>query len=176
MQNSQKQRVSWKVDRALSVAIAQEDFPAQYLPAVEKALAIWAQDLGAQSFQFYGPLPASQIGDMDIKIYWSTDWDDENRREQARTLIKWRGSSIYSASIYINDRHHNFFLDSPQFGRVDLVALMVHELGHAFGLAHIEEDSVMLPELASNFAGRRKPTDTDLVNLSCEYNLVTENL
>lgn len=168
--NSQQQRVSWKTSEKLKVGVREGIYDADYVRAIEQALINWEETLGYELFDFYGILPESEIGEMDIKILWIYEWEDDLSREQARTLIKWRGNNIYTASIGINEDDHNFFVDKARYGRVDLVALLVHEIGHALGLAHVdEEESVMYPELATNFDERRKPTNQDLAAITCEY-------
>ncbi|MEC9282635.1 MAG: matrixin family metalloprotease [Bdellovibrionota bacterium] len=168
--NSQQQRVSWKTSQKLKVGVREGIYDADYVRAIEQALLNWENALGYELFDFYGILPESQMGDMDIKILWIYDWEDDLSREQARTLIKWRGNNIYTASIGINEDDHNFFVDKARYGRVDLVALIVHEVGHALGLAHVDDvSSVMYPELATNFDERREPTEEDLAAITCEY-------
>lgn len=169
VQNSQGQRVSWNTEKLITVGVEANIADEEYLRAIESSLQIWEESLGYQVFDYLGVVSDELAGELDIRIFWEYDWDDNNSREQAKTLIKWRGDTIYSATIGVNEEHHNFFIDSPERRKVDLVALMVHEVGHALGLAHTHEHSVMQPELSTNYDGRRFPTENDFSAISCEY-------
>lgn len=168
--NSQQQRVSWKTDQLLTIGVQEGYGSEENLDGVIQAIQIWEEELGYELFNYVGVVTAEEAGDLDIKIMWVYDWDDESKSEQAKTLIKWRGDNIYSATIGVNAEHHKFFVSSREFKKVDLVALQVHEIGHALGLAHTHDhQSVMLPELATNYDQRRIPTDYDNASISCEY-------
>jgi len=77
----------------------------------------------------------------------------EDHDEQARTSISYRGDYIYEADILIDASESFFYGSSYGYSLVDIsrkvsfLSLMVHELGHAFGLWHIvlsdAEDYIM---------------------------------
>ena len=97
-----------------------------------------------------------------------------NLLEQGRTANRWRGGSLQEADVYING-NFNFFSEGPGEDRkilpeqLDLVSLLVHEIGHALGLNHNGDSrSVMYPSLGSGIK-RQTPLLTDFQNLTCEY-------
>ncbi|MFK8137160.1 MAG: matrixin family metalloprotease [Bdellovibrionales bacterium] len=176
VQNAQEQRVSWKKSELITVAIHESVPDEESISAVVEALEIWEESTGYEIFEFVDVQAEEDIGNYDIRIYWNNDWEDNRQLEQARTLIKWRGNNIYSAVIGVNAEHNSFFTGTfAESGKVDLVALMVHEIGHALGLNHVHDtNSVMEPSLATGFAERRKPFLEDLESMSCEYSVSDE--
>lgn len=168
--NSQGQRVSW-AKKKVTVGLHTSAGDADTIYALEEALLIWEQMTGLDLFEYVGVLSQDEINKADIKIYWRKDvWEESKKMEQARTLIQWRGAEIYNAVMGINDKDYDFFVHEKVFGKVDLVAIFVHELGHALGLDHIiEPNSVMQPQLAKNVDDRRIPQPGDIESLQHEY-------
>jgi len=69
-------------------------------------------------------------------LYWNTNnqYKDLNPSEQARTSLHWRGDEILEANIYF----------SPNFEEYDFRSLFRHELSHALGFKHVEDQSSLM--------------------------------
>ena len=93
---------------------------------------------------------------------------------RARASISFRGDYIYEADVLIDVSEAFYFEDEAlpaSSGRIQFKSLIIHELGHVLGLAHVEEggtNSVMFPKLQF---GQLRPTLTPLVNASGEKQL-----
>lgn len=176
VQNSQVQRVSWKGHLPISIWI-HESVPAQFHPAVMRAMARWEYAIGRPVFKL-GGIQKGEIAtqrDNQNTIYWMNTWSAGKTAEQARTTIFWTDATIDEADIFVNasligeQQVFDFSATDPSSSQVDFESLTLHELGHVLGLAHnTGERSVMNPNLASGLE-RRNVQGTDLNSLKCEY-------
>lgn len=174
VQNPESQRVSWKQHLPLRLYVHRSVPPEAYA-AIERAVAEYNSDLGGGREIF--KIEARGVsGDLDPKkdgystIYWFDAWDPNKPTEQARTTIYWSGTEIFEADVRINasNFHYNYGTET-NFSDVDLDSLLVHELGHALGLAHnVTHGSVMNITL-DNGQVRRKLGEVDMASLKCEY-------
>jgi hypothetical protein len=105
-------------------------------------------------------------------IFWKTDWEENKSSEQARSIIVWRGSKIKDSDIWLNAKNFRFtYLDEELHPfRVDLVSLVVHEMGHTLGLEHNSRpESVMFARLKRGYDRRQIDHLGDLESFGCEY-------
>ncbi|MCB0362518.1 MAG: matrixin family metalloprotease [Bdellovibrionales bacterium] len=173
VQNSQQQRVSWKGNLPVKLYL-HSSVPVRDYLAIGMAIEEWTRILGREYFRIEltgvsGPSVPSQDGSS--MIYWLHSWEAGRRNEQARTTVYWTGDRINEADVRVNAANFSLYSgDGTEiFSGVDVTSLMVHELGHVLGLAHItEKPSVMAVSLASGSL-RRVPTKVDLEALQCEY-------
>lgn len=173
VQNSQYQRVSWKgenVDLYLDASV-----PSKYIDSIQSAVKTWNQVLGSDVLRLHrtggGGSNYAPSRDGYSKIYWLEEWEANRPTEQARTTVYWTGSKIYESDIRINDKNFDFFSSTEEtdYTKVHIESLMVHEIGHVLGLAHLQlESSVMQPNL-SNGHLRDNPGQIDLASVKCEY-------
>jgi len=175
VQNSSLQRVSW--DQNLPVQLYLDaSVPADYAVGIKTAVDQWnviGQKIRGRNFfnlrnESRGSATPTQ--DNVSKVYVLNTWEENKPTEQARTTIYWSGSRIYEADIRINRKNFDFYMgETPDFTKVHLESLMVHELGHVLGLAHTSiEDSVMQVSLANGKARTELASD-DLASIQCEY-------
>ncbi len=176
--NNNSQRVSWKARLPVRLHIHQS-VPTQYYRPIELAVEHWNQSHPEQKlFEIvgYGTTGSSRpTRDGHNVIYWLTTWDQPHSREQGRTTLHWAGSQILEADIAINAEpgRHSFYAGDEEYlmgpHQVDFKSLMIHELGHALGMAHMQSPgSVMSPYLASGVS-RRELGEADVHSLLCEY-------
>lgn len=173
--NSQLQRVTWGPAGEAKLFV-HSSVPPRYYQAIENAVETWNHQLGKSFLKIEGwGITDHDVPDKDgySMIYWMTSWDKDKPTEQARTTIYWTGSVIYEADMRINADPSDFtYYDGkgPQDPRsVDLQSLVLHELGHVLGLAHVtDQPSVMQPTLAVNTL-RLNPTNEDVKDLACGY-------
>jgi predicted Zn-dependent protease len=168
VQNNKAQRVSWGSNTPVVIYL-DSSVPAQFYSAIEQAVEQWNQARGRQILKIGGVTQTRGPNrDGANVIHWMSTWEADRAFEQARTTVHWSDDQIYEADIRINDKNFDYVVGSMP-GRVDVVSLLVHELGHVLGLSHTEESgSVMLKSLANN-TERRIPSTSDINALKCEY-------
>ncbi len=176
VQNSDLRRVSWNSMTPLKLYV-HESVPFDKYPELEKILKESIQEWNQVAGRELIRLEALHVsGDPSPKkdgysmLYWMNTWEASAANEQARTTIYWSGSQIYEADIRINEKDHDFYVGSDEdFGGVDFKSLIIHELGHALGLAHtVTPKSVMNAALPSGY-DRRLIGKMDIDSLRCEY-------
>ncbi len=180
VQNSRAQRVSWSGNTPATFFI-DSSVPEKFRATILAAAETWNQTVGHKVLE----VRLSDGGGSDTprkdgvsKIYFLNTWDADRTTEQARTTVYWAGSRLYEADIRINDKDFDFYVDTNDEAftytasasrEVHFQSLILHELGHALGLAHNEnKDSVMRAALASHKV-RDVVYDVDKESLSCEY-------
>lgn len=174
VRNSQAQRVSWGTDVPVEFFI-DSSVPAQYYASIEAAAAQWNTKMGRNLLVIRrGSNPGSETPQRDgvNKIYFIDHWEASRpATEQARTTIYWSGPKIFEADIRINAEKFQFFINAADatYSTVHIESLLIHELGHALGLAHNDaSDSVMRTSLAYGQV-RVNIEEDDKDSMACEY-------
>lgn len=171
VQNVYGERISWKSTSAIPLYV-HESFPAQMVPALQRAITRWEEVLKRPTFYIVqtGYQSPGPIQDGMNVIYWLKTWEANKPMEQARTSVYWVGDQIQEADIRINNKNFIFSgtgIGAP--GEVHLESLMVHELGHVLGLKHRDEAGSVMATYLSSQTVRNTISSKDLEDLKCEY-------
>lgn len=175
VQNKYEQRVSWKSNLPIKFRV-HKDTPPEARESITQAATEWnlissKNVIEIVNWEAEGS-PSTSYADRVPTIFWKKDWEEEKAQEQARTVIVWSDNTLRDADIWLNSKNFNFsyFGDEFEYTKVDLVSLLVHEMGHALGFAHTHShESVMYPRLARGFDRRSINHLEDLEAYSCEY-------
>lgn len=174
VQNPEQQRVSWKTRLPVKLYI-HNSVPVNAYSSLDQAVAEYNQKVGAgrEIFRIVArgvDGAAEPRKDGNSVIYWLNTWDPNKPTEQARTTIYWSGVQIFESDIRINAKNFSYYMgDATSFNNLDLTSLMVHELGHALGLAHNNGNGSVMNFSLDEGQDRRKLSSADISNLDCEY-------
>lgn len=174
VQNSIQQRVSWGQNLPVEMMV-HESVPSQYYESIERAAEAWKHLMGREMIRIVQwNVGGSAIPEKDgySMITMMDSWDTNQNREQARTSVYWKGHQILEADIRINDKDFDFSVSEVvESSKVDLTSLVLHEMGHVLGLAHIEEDTSVMQSELSKGEDRRDIGESgpEFWALSCEY-------
>jgi hypothetical protein len=172
VQNIQGQRISWKSNLPVRIAI-HSSVPSQFYPALEAAMRKWETATGRPMFQIVsynvqGPLAPRQDGVS--LIYWMNTWESNRASEQARASVYWVGDEIREADIRINAKDFSYYVNQPTSGRdVHLESLVVHELGHVLGLKHKDTGGSVMATYLPSSTNRASVSKSDVESVRCEY-------
>ncbi len=175
VQNVYGERISWKGQLPIVMKI-HESVPATYYDTVVRAAETWNKAYGKTLIVVdkdnivTGPVVS--VKDTQNVIYFYPTWEANKTTEQARTSVYWLGDAIKEADIRINAKDFQFYdlsLSNKGPSKINLQALIIHEMGHVLGLKHKDtESSVMATYLASQ-SDRVQVAQTDKKSLTCEY-------
>ncbi len=171
VQNNQGARISWKSSVPVHFIIT-STVPAEYDQAIINAAGTWNSMKRMNLIEVHrdNSYPATAANDGTNGIYWLSTWDPDRVKEQGRTAIKWDVSKIRDADIKINAENFKYYVagDSSSSGKINVESLILHEMGHALGLKHIEQPSSSMQPYLS-FGVSRTAGDVDINSLNCEY-------
>lgn len=147
--------------------------PRKYDEAIIKAAETWNQRKRMTLIEVHrdDKYPDSAANDGTNGIYFLNTWDSNESKEQGRTAIKWDISKIRDADIKINAQNFKFYIEGEEetAGKISIESLILHEMGHALGLKHIEDSSSSMQPYLSAAKSRISPGDVDINSLNCEY-------
>jgi len=174
-QNSDEQRLSWGSNLPIRFKI-HEAVPVEYRESILEAAKSW-NTITSQNVIEFSDLsakgsPADSYADGTPMIFWRTEWEANKVSEQGRSIIVFKGSRIVDADIWINAKNFNFTYYGQELNpvKVDLVSLVVHEMGHALGLEHnTNYNSVMFASLKRGYDRRDVDHLGDIESFGCEY-------
>lgn len=175
VQNVYGERISWKGQLPVVMKL-HESVPHDYYEAVVQAADSWNKTYGKTLIVIdkdnivTGPIVS--LKDTANIIYFYPTWEANKTTEQARTSVYWLGDAIKEADIRINAKDFQYYdlsLNNKGPTKINLKALVIHEMGHVLGLKHKDtESSVMATYLASQ-SDRVQIAETDKKSLTCEY-------
>lgn len=170
--NSYGVRISWK-DATPMTMIIHKSVPREYDPAIFAAAQKWNSGKGKNLISVFRDDNWDSSGTTDKRngIFWMTEWEETNSKEQARTSTRYDLSRIVDSDIRINAKNFVYYVDVQRLNstnEVHLESLLVHEFGHALGLQHFNEAGVMVPTLKGGLV-RTEPSSYELKELGCEY-------
>ena len=174
VQNPEMQRVAWKNKLPIRLYL-HSSVPVEAYPAFDRAIQEFNSRLG-NGQEVFRIIARGVSGNLNpVKdgfstIYWMKSWDANRTNEQARTTIYWMGNEIFEADMRINAANFGYsYVEKPNSTEVDLVSLVVHELGHALGLAHNATTGSVMNFSLSEGTERRVLGAADMASLKCEY-------
>lgn len=172
IQNEFGERVSWKSNLPIRLLL-DSSIPGDMIPIISSASEKWEKASGKKLFEFQQSNQSTSLKPSSDKInsvYWSKDWSENHKSQQALTILTYLGPLITEADIKINAKDYEFYTTTPQNSvQVNFESLIIHELGHVLGLKHMSiKPTVMWPTLAAAFL-RLEISPIDIKSLKCEY-------
>lgn len=167
--NSFGQQLYWQPKFPIKIAI-HKSVPVDLREEVSSAVKSWNEATNFEVFVVDSVVDESTDVKEDGRnvIFWQTSWSEEKKSLQASTNLYWSAHQIREADIILNAKYFKIS-SNPKSDEIDFQSLLVHELGHIFGLGHIDDSSsVMISKLAFG-EKRQNPSGSDVKNLSCRY-------
>ncbi len=175
VQNVYGERISWKGQLPIVMKL-HESVPEDYRESIVQAAETWNKSYGKKLFSIdkndvvRGPVMSMK--DTENVIYFYPSWETNKTTEQARTSVYWLGDLIKEADIRINAKDFSYYdlaLNNKAPAKINLQALVIHELGHVLGLKHKDTDSSVMATYLASQSDRVQIAQTDKKSLSCEY-------
>lgn len=175
VQNVYGERISWKGQLPIVMKL-HESVPEDYRESIVQAAETWNKSYGKKLFSIdkndvvRGPVMSMK--DTENVIYFYPSWETNKTTEQARTSVYWLGDLIKEADIRINAKDFSYYdlaLNNKAPAKINLQALVIHELGHVLGLKHKDTNSSVMATYLASQSDRVQIAQTDKKSLSCEY-------
>lgn len=172
VQNSYGERVSWKDQGPVTMYI-HESVPNEFIPAIVSAADTWERNAGHKLFNIVTTKVGGDLAphkDGRNIIYFMSTWEANRSTEQARTNLYWVGDQISEGDIRVNAKDFDFYWNSNRSSlKVNIEALILHELGHVLGLKHKDAGGSVMATYLPSGADRVALASTDVSDLKCEY-------
>lgn len=125
-----------------------ESFPEEFKGACIKAGTTWNKALGTDVFLFDDEIkPYNKESDDISVISWGKSEPLAKASHAAETYVVFISSRIVEADIDFDLRHFEYTVTN-EAKKLDVESVCLHEMGHALGLGHVdEEDSIMFDTL-----------------------------
>lgn len=138
----------------------------EYDESVRRALDMW-KETGIVSFSIVNS------SDADIAIEWVRSLKEKATDTLGNTDIRFVNVSqfdvIQNAKIELLTKS-----DSKELNSIDMTNLALHEIGHAIGLQHTNEDDIMNPVLIVPSKNVKKVSTSDIRNLQELYKIAAK--
>jgi predicted Zn-dependent protease len=175
VQNVYGERISWKGQLPVVMKI-HESVPEQYHEALVQSAETWNKAFGKTLVVINKDQivrgPVVSMKDTENVIYFYPTWEANKTTEQARTSVYWLGDVIKEADIRINAKDFQYYdlaLNNKGPAKINLQALVIHEIGHVLGLKHKDTDSSVMATYLASQSDRVQIAQTDKKSLTCEY-------
>jgi hypothetical protein len=146
-------------------------FPEHLKLAIYRSASTWEKAVGRKMFNILDNSDIALNRNGVSSIHYLTTYEDDRASEQGRASIYWGGDEIKESDIRVNGKNFSYYLDDQDkyHNKVNMEALMLHELGHLLGLNHNDDvDSVMQSTLA-NETDRISLSEFDTESIRCIY-------
>lgn len=141
------ERVAWDVDEVAVQLSSTGPEPFEFdkiEDTIRSAADVWSEpSCGALQFVYSGlTSEVAEPGDGDNTIQWIEDWSDRGFPPDAAAItdVQYAGRdgdwSIIEADVYMNGRDMEWAIASSGGGAREVLAVLVHEMGHMLGLLH----------------------------------------
>lgn len=145
-------------------------FPEDKIIALTNAIYIWNTTFDSDLFNTEIGFSTSLTPTKDQKnvIYWQTNWVSTDLRN-GTTLLYPESNNIIEADIILNAGNFILTADIPLSFETDLTSLLVHELGHVLGLAHLDVETSIMQTVLQAGDIRHNLSAQDIENIRCMY-------
>ena len=137
---------------------------------LDAAIAIESQTgLGLFGFTLVGSAGKIGLDGHNQVMVFSSSWPFGGHI-QGQTTMAWREEHIIDSDVYVNAVNYTYFTGFvPNYSKVSLESLYVHEMLHALGLAHNENAGSVMNESLAFGQIRTTLSAEDVAAIRCLY-------